>query len=276
MGTTDDLLDKPSHVGWLIACLMDSWGFTETAINYGWLFSIFLYCRFGCKKPTGLSSGIDAARSSQNQTWKIEKIQPSNSKTATDLCRCCLSGWNSLRFLVIAAIFGLAASSWFALMFVTCCRCTEGADGGTEACADDEVLPISAVLTAAGMAKSSTGAEAAKSDETRVADSSKKLHACARSLRSRIDKDKQEVWKKTAAEFEVQKMIWQSLSMWLGHRLGHFGAMFGTLSKVPDLFSHLKTQTEYEWQGGHREYSLCQKQGNLHHTDYQIFSSILP
>jgi hypothetical protein len=63
------------------------------------------------------------------------------------------------------------------------------------------------------MAKSSTGAEAAKSDETRVADSSKKLHACARSLRSRIDKDKQEVWKKTAAEFEVQKMIWQSLSM---------------------------------------------------------------
>lgn len=98
-------------------------------------------------------------------------------------------------------------------MFITCCRCTEGADGGTEACADDEVLPISAVLTAAGMAKSSTGAEAAKSDETRVADSSKKLHACARSLRSRIDKDKQEVWKKTAAEFEVQKMIWQSLSM---------------------------------------------------------------
>ena len=107
------------------------------------------------------------------------------------------------------------------MMFVTCCRCTEGADGGTEASADDEVLPISAVLTA-GVAKSSTGAEAAKSDETRMADSSKKLHACARSLRSRIDKDKQEVWKKTAAEFEVQKMIWQSLSMRLGHCLGRF------------------------------------------------------
>mmetsp|Transcript_89933 Transcript_89933/g.143097 ORF Transcript_89933/g.143097 Transcript_89933/m.143097 type:complete len:230 (+) Transcript_89933:46-735(+) len=124
-------------------------------------------------------------------------------------------------------------------MFVTCCRCTEGADGGTEASADDEVLPISAVLTAGGIAKGSIGAEAAKSDETRMAESSKKLHACARSLRSRIDKDKQEVWKKTAAEFEVQKMIWQSLSMKGGEKLKGIAAMIE--SKVEyAIASHTK------------------------------------
>lgn len=86
------------------------------------------------------------------------------------------------------------------------CRCTDGADGGTEASAEDDVVPISAI----------SDTTVVKKDKNRLEDSRKKMVACARALRARLAKEQADVWKKAEAEFNVQKMIWQSLSLQRG------------------------------------------------------------
>lgn len=98
---------------------------------------------------------------------------------------------------------------------IICCRCAENADEGTEGAADDEVVPISALNNGAP-AGGKSPVKQVKKDKAKLAESGKKLHACARSVRHRVAKEKEELWNKTSAEFNVQKMVWQSLSMTLG------------------------------------------------------------
>ncbi|CAJ1453126.1 unnamed protein product [Effrenium voratum] len=85
------------------------------------------------------------------------------------------------------------------------CRCNDGADAATEA-ADDDVVPMVAVSDKVPV----------KKDKARLDDSRKKLLSCAKALRARLAKEQAEVWKKAEAEFNVQKMIWQSLSLQRG------------------------------------------------------------
>mmetsp|Transcript_16557 Transcript_16557/g.31263 ORF Transcript_16557/g.31263 Transcript_16557/m.31263 type:complete len:215 (+) Transcript_16557:53-697(+) len=86
------------------------------------------------------------------------------------------------------------------------CRCNDGADASTEATAEDDVVPMSAI----GEPK------VVKKDKGRLEESRKKLVSCAKALRARMAKEQVEVWKKAEAEFSVQKMIWQSLSLQRG------------------------------------------------------------
>eukprot|EP00434_Breviolum_minutum_P037239 symbB.v1.2.033014.t1/scaffold4043.1/size45695/3 len=86
------------------------------------------------------------------------------------------------------------------------CRCTDGGDLGTDASAEDDVVPISAI----------SDGKVVKKDKNRLEDSRKKLVACARAVRARLAKEQADVWKKAEAEFNVQKMIWQSLSLQRG------------------------------------------------------------
>ncbi|CAJ1337515.1 unnamed protein product [Effrenium voratum] len=79
------------------------------------------------------------------------------------------------------------------------------ADAATEA-ADDDVVPMVAVSDKVPV----------KKDKARLDDSRKKLLSCAKALRARLAKEQAEVWKKAEAEFNVQKMIWQSLSLQRG------------------------------------------------------------
>lgn len=53
-------------------------------------------------------------------------------------------------------------------------------------------------------------------DRQKLEDARKKLGSCAKALRARMAKEQVEVWKKAEAEFSVQKMIWQSLSLQRG------------------------------------------------------------
>lgn len=112
------------------------------------------------------------------------------------------------------------------------CRCTDGADGGTEASAEDDVVAISAI----------SDTTVVKKDKNRLEDSRKKLVACARALRARLAKEQADVWKKAEAEFNVQKMIWQSLSLQRGAK--HQGTAAMIESKLEfAMQSHTKNLT---------------------------------
>ncbi len=120
---------------------------------------------------------------------------------------------------------------------IACCRCTEGTDEN-EAPAEDDVLPISAMTNVKVIQVPKQGQRAEKNT---LAESSKKLHACARTLSSRLEKDQADVWKKAGEEFNCQKLIWQSLSMKGGEKLKGAAAMieskleFGMASHTKDL-----------------------------------------
>eukprot|EP00435_Cladocopium_sp_Y103_P022474 s2365_g5.t1 len=130
------------------------------------------------------------------------------------------------------------------------CRCTDGADGGTEASAEDDVVPISAISDTTVVKKEWNSREEVYAfimtciwllhtyafyrfltcfgclldcnrlsqlrDKNSLEESRKKLVTCARALRARLAKEQADVWKKAEAEFNVQKMIWQSLSLQRG------------------------------------------------------------
>jgi len=117
------------------------------------------------------------------------------------------------------------------------CRCTDEADASTEATAENDVVPIMSV--ADPLAKGKTGDKDApivkEKNPNRLADAQKKLQTCARALRNRMAKEQSDVWKKTEAEFNVQKMIWQSLSLQRGEK--HQGNVAMIQSKLEFAFS---------------------------------------
>lgn len=117
---------------------------------------------------------------------------------------------------------------------IACCRCTEGTDDG-EAPAEEDVLPISA------MSNVKVNNSAPKEKNT-LAESGKKLHACARTLSARLEKDQADVWKKAGEEFNCQKLIWQSLGMKGGEKLKGAAAMIESKLEF-SMASHTKDLT---------------------------------
>lgn len=123
------------------------------------------------------------------------------------------------------------------------CRCTDDVDTTcAEATAENDVVPIMSVADplAIGKPSAEAGAPAApaaeeKHNPNRLADSQKKLQTCARALRNRMAKEQSDVWKKTEAEFNVQKMIWQSLSLQRGEK--HKGNAAMIQSKLEFAFA---------------------------------------
>ncbi|CAK9047496.1 Glycine--tRNA ligase [Durusdinium trenchii] len=100
------------------------------------------------------------------------------------------------------------------------CHCSDEADQTTEATAENDVVPISTV-PAPNPGKETAPAKTPSketSGKNRMQDAQKKLQTCARALRNRMAKEQSDVWKKAEAEFNVQKMIWQSLSLQRGEK----------------------------------------------------------
>eukprot|EP00434_Breviolum_minutum_P021040 symbB.v1.2.018563.t1/scaffold1467.1/size117085/7 len=120
---------------------------------------------------------------------------------------------------------------------IACCRCTEGTDDG-EAPAEEDVLPISTLSNV----KVNNSPPKGPKEKNTLAESGKKLHACARTLSSRLEKDQADVWKKAGEEFNCQKLIWQSLGMKGGEKLKGAAAMIESKLEF-SMASHTKDLT---------------------------------